>query len=166
MIWETDFYNSVKYKERKNLFQKVSSRDESKIRELLNQVHQLQARVLDYKAQLDLKDTQIHQLNYENLQLKVQLKKTLQEPSQMQPSHPHAVSTSNQYQDQKFTPNQYVSQVPTFSPGESVNKRQCPICGAIGFNIKEYDDKTRIISYIPRRIYAKKRVCIKCRYEF
>ena len=55
------------------MYQDLSSRNESKIRDLTNQVHQLQARLLDYKAQLDLKDSQIHQLNYENLQLKVQI---------------------------------------------------------------------------------------------
>ncbi|MFX1276541.1 MAG: hypothetical protein ACFFBP_06865 [Promethearchaeota archaeon] len=45
-------------------------------------------------------------------------------------------------------------------------KRICPHCGAMGFAIKEVDDKNKIISYVPRRIYAKKRVCTKCFYEF
>jgi len=36
----------------------------------------------------------------------------------------------------------------------------------MGFAIKEVDDRTRIISYTPRRIYAKKKSCTKCRYEW
>ena len=158
------------------MYQEISSRDETKIKDLLNQVHQLQARVLDYKAQLDLKDNQIHQLNYENLQLKVQLKKILDQQPQTQTFNQHSTTTTNQYASQTttsnqstnqiLTPNQYVEQAPTFSPGVSENRRQCPICGAIGFSIKECDDKTRIISYIPRVIYAKKYACIKCRHEF
>ena len=32
-----------------------------------------------------------------------------------------------------------------------VNKRQCPECGAVGFAIREVDDKSRIISYVPRQ---------------
>lgn len=49
------------------------------------------------------------------------------------------------------------------SPGEM--ERQCPQCGASGFAIKEFEDKTKILSYTPR-IYAKKRICTKCSYEF
>ncbi|MFX1238548.1 MAG: hypothetical protein ACFFAS_17020 [Promethearchaeota archaeon] len=45
-------------------------------------------------------------------------------------------------------------------------KRICPNCGAMGFAIKEIEDKTKIISYVPRRIYAKKKVCTKCFLEF
>lgn len=45
-------------------------------------------------------------------------------------------------------------------------KRICPHCGAMGFAIKEVEDKTKILSYVPRRIYAKKKVCTKCFYEF
>ena len=158
------------------MYQETRSRDETKIRELLNQVHQLKARVLDHKAQLDLKDNQIHQLNYENLQLKVQVKKILDQQTQTQSYNQHSTTTTNQYAsqtttsdqytNQTLTPNQYVEQAPTYSPRGSENRRQCPICGAIGFSIKECDDKTRIISYIPRVIYAKKYACIKCRHEF
>ncbi len=44
--------------------------------------------------------------------------------------------------------------------------RICPNCGAMGFAIKEVEDKNHIISYVPRRIYAKKKVCTKCFLEF
>ena len=158
------------------MYQDLSSRKETKIRELSNQVHQLEARLLDYKAQLDLKDNQIHQLNYENLQLKVQLKKINEATTQSQSYGQYSTPTSNQQALQRTatlhppalppTPNQYVNQAQSYSATHVVNKRQCPICGAIGPSIKEYEDKTRIISYIPRRIYATKYVCIKCRHEF
>ncbi len=155
------------------MYQKVSSRDENKVRELSNQIHQLKARLLDYKAQLDLKDNQIHLLNNENLHLKFQLKNQNKQSEIGQ----YSTSTIKQYSNQTkksinqgtnqlLTPNQYVDQTSTFIPGKSVNKRQCPQCAAIGSHIKEYDDKKRILSYVPRIIYAKKYVCIKCRYEF
>jgi hypothetical protein len=47
-----------------------------------------------------------------------------------------------------------------------INKRVCPRCGAMGFAIKEVDDRTRVISYNPQRIYAKKKSCTKCRHEW
>ena len=158
------------------MYQDLSSREDSKIRELSNQVHQLEARLLDYKAQIDLKDNQIHQLNYEILQLKVQLKRINEPTTQSQTPGQYSTTTINQqasqttasYQqtNQSITPNQNVNQAQPYSATHIVNKRQCPICGAIGHDIKEYEDKTRIISYIPRRIYATKYVCIKCRHEF
>jgi hypothetical protein len=57
---------------------------------------------------------------------------------------------------------------PPTPPSEDtrVNKRVCPQCGAMGFAIKEVDDKTRVISYNPQRIYAKKKQCTKCRNEW
>ena len=45
-------------------------------------------------------------------------------------------------------------------------RRVCVNCGAMGFAIKEVEDKSRIISYIPKVIYAKKNHCTKCGYEF
>lgn len=45
-------------------------------------------------------------------------------------------------------------------------RKQCPNCGASAFNIKEVEDRSKIISYIPKPIYAKKNVCTKCGYEF
>jgi len=50
--------------------------------------------------------------------------------------------------------------------GPSGARRVCPNCGASGFAIKEIEDKSKIISYIPKPIYAKKHVCTKCSYEF
>lgn len=61
-------------------------------------------------------------------------------------------------------PSAPVEEVLSYDSG--LRKRQCPQCGAQGFKIREVEDKSRLISYLPHRIYAKKRVCIKCRYEF
>ena len=54
----------------------------------------------------------------------------------------------------------------TYSSSTGILTRICPQCGAMGFAIKEVEDKNKIISYIPRRIYAKKKVCTKCFCEF
>ena len=52
------------------------------------------------------------------------------------------------------------------SGGLGSGRRLCPNCGASGFAVKEVEDKSRIISYIPKPIYAKKQVCTKCGFEF
>jgi len=52
------------------------------------------------------------------------------------------------------------------SDSQSTLKRICPNCGAMGFAIKEVEDKSKILSYVPYRIYAKKKVCSKCFHEF
>ena len=66
--------------------------------------------------------------------------------------------------EQSIAPSVSVDNVVNFDSG--LRKRQCPQCGAQGFSIREVDDKSRLLSYLPHRIYAKKRVCIKCRNEF
>ena len=48
----------------------------------------------------------------------------------------------------------------------TTGRKVCPNCGASGSAIKEVEDKTKIVSYIPKPIYAKKNVCTKCGYEF
>ena len=55
---------------------------------------------------------------------------------------------------------------PTSGIGASTGRRECPNCSASGFAIKEVEDKSKIISYIPKPIYAKKMLCTKCGYEF
>jgi hypothetical protein len=55
---------------------------------------------------------------------------------------------------------------PVTTTGVGTGRRICPNCGASGFAIKEVEDKTKIISYIPKPQYAKKSVCTKCGFEF
>jgi DNA repair exonuclease SbcCD ATPase subunit len=43
----------------------------------------------------------------------------------------------------------------------------CPMCGAVGSDIKTVEDKSKVLSYIGHiPMYAKKQVCKKCGYEF
>ena len=58
------------------------------------------------------------------------------------------------------------STTPAPSAQMGTGRRLCPNCGASGFAVKEVEDRTRILSYIPKPIYAKKLVCTKCGFEF
>ena len=123
----------------------------SQIDELFSEIHYYQALVTE-------KENQIVRLTTENSQLRMQIR-SLKE--QLNPSPPPS--------QQSYTPPPPRPQSLSTTPSggvKSVMKRQCPQCGAMGFAIKEVDDKNNIISYIPRRIYAKKMVCTKCRNEF
>ena len=43
----------------------------------------------------------------------------------------------------------------------------CPMCGAVGSDIKTIEDKSKVLSYVGHiPMYAKKNVCKKCGYEF
>ena len=64
---------------------------------------------------------------------------------------------------------------PTLSSSSAVNTSQvnsesngmrivCPNCGST--KIREIEDKTKVISYIPKPMYGKKNVCQKCMYEW
>jgi len=43
----------------------------------------------------------------------------------------------------------------------------CPMCGSVGRDVKQIEDKTKVLSYVGHiPMYAKKNVCKKCGYEF
>jgi hypothetical protein len=137
-----------------------------KVNQLSKQILALQTQIQTLKILLNDKDYIISQLKKENSQLKDQIQTIQQQASIVQPPNQYiSPQPPNQYINPQ-PPNQYISPTLTANTGTITNKRKCPICGAIGFAIKEFDDKSRIISYIPRRIYARKRVCTKCKHEF
>ena len=146
----------------------IPSYNEEKIKSLSNQVIQLQTQILHLKSQLSEKSNLINQLQNQNLKLKSRfnLQQNEQGASQININHNNPSSLDNYEIKPDISSSQNVPNQIKNDKNYTLNKRECPICGAMGFAIKEFDDKTKIISYIPRRIYAKKRVCTKCRTEF
>ncbi|MFW9780771.1 MAG: hypothetical protein ACFFFB_00635 [Candidatus Heimdallarchaeota archaeon] len=164
---------------------------ERRINELNYQISELQNRVNQLQLLIKEKDEQLNRLYNENLQLKSQIG-NIQRPTQSpyfsqqniqsssSPQYQNFEAPQNQQYEQSKTQSPYFNQqatqepvirqtenpIVTTSANTSSHKRECPNCGAYGFAIKEVDDKSRLLSYVPRRIYAKKRVCTKCFYEF
>ena len=122
------------------------------------ELSQLETQITELFALLEKSELQISLLKDENFQLKAQIQKLQQQ------------SVPVQYKSPQVETIKVPKEVsPTVIPTDTSlrqNKRKCPNCGAQGFSIKEVDDKTRIICYAPRRIYMKKKVCTKCRFEF
>ncbi|MFX1497021.1 MAG: hypothetical protein ACFFBH_05820 [Promethearchaeota archaeon] len=162
---------------------------ERRINELNYQISELQNHVNQLQMLIKEKDEQLYQIYNENLKLKAQIE-NIQSPYYAQQKVKPSIPSSPQYQnyertqyeqyEQQQTQTPYYSQqtvegpvirqtenpIVTTSADTSTHKRECPKCGASGFAIKEVEDKSRLLSYVPRRIYAKKRVCTKCFYEF
>ena len=139
----------------------------------------LENQITELFALLEKKEIQVSQLKDENAELRARIQNLQQQlsqpqqqlkPPQQQLNQPQQQLSppqpTNQEKDTIRVPNQEISLATSPSTSYSTLKRKCPKCGAMGFAIKEVDDKTRLISYVPVRIYAKKRVCTKCRYEF
>ncbi|MFX1237070.1 MAG: hypothetical protein ACFE8P_05050 [Promethearchaeota archaeon] len=79
----------------------------------------------------------------------------------------YAAPPQAQYSEKpQYDPNYVPRPSATYSHSTGILTRICPQCNAMGFAIKEVEDKSQILSYIPKRIYAKKKVCTKCFYEF
>ncbi|UCC19539.1 MAG: hypothetical protein JSV62_15800 [Promethearchaeota archaeon] len=142
---------------------------EESINKLTDQITELFSKIHFYQALLAEKDHQITQLSNENHKLKAQIQDLTHEmapptyPSQQSytpPPIPKPLPRSETTLIEQATPTF------TTSTDPRINKRVCPNCGAMGFAIREIDDKSNVISYIPRRIYAKKKSCTKCRYEW
>ncbi len=153
---------------------------ENMLNKLSNQINDLFSRLHYYQALVAEKENQITRLTNEISQLKALIQEISPQPHPPAPSYSSQQSYTPPAPKQQTAPPSYPSPqssappvikqelTSTFISEEEtrINKRKCPNCGAMGFAIKEVDDKNRIISYTPRRIYAKKRVCTKCRFEF
>ncbi|MHA1931822.1 MAG: hypothetical protein ACW96X_04730 [Promethearchaeota archaeon] len=142
----------------KNIMEEVPSEYEETLDKLSSQITELFSEIHYYQALVSEKDNQIIKLTTENSQLKTKIQ------NMSQPLSPP--SYSSQLVQPISTSSQQLTSTLTTSADTRVNKRHCPECDAVGFAIREVDDKSRIISYVPRRIYAKKMVCTKCRNEF
>ena len=153
---------------------------EDRINFLTDHISELESQILYYQNLVAEKDMRINQLKAENASLKGQRQtQVVQQPSNYTPPprvlHPPPTSNSapnRTIQAEKPIESPRGVKVAmtiaqnTISDENSLRKRQCPQCGAFGFAIKEMDDKTHVLCYKPIKIYAKKRVCTKCRHEF
>ena len=122
------------------------------------ELNQLEKQISELFTLLEKSDIQIGLLQDENFQLKAQIQKLQQQSKPTQFKSPQVETIR--------VPKEIISTVIPSDTNIRQNKRKCPNCGAAGFSIKEVDDKTRIITYVPRKIYMKKKVCTKCRFEF
>jgi regulator of replication initiation timing len=136
----------------------ASSNYEDTLKKLSNHIKELFSKIQLYQAIISERDHQINKLVNENNQLKMQVQNL---SNQLNPRYePDTSSYTPPAPKQQPTTSSISSEDPR------IMKRQCPNCGASGFAIREVEDKSKIISYVPRRIYAKKMVCTKCRFEF
>jgi len=126
--------------------------------EYAEDLSQLETQISELFSLLEKSEIQISSLKDENARLKAQIRKLQQQSKPDEYKSPQAETIKIPKKDG----------VIVFNSDTDLrqNKRKCPNCGATGFSIKEVDDKSCIISYTPRRIYMKKKVCTKCRLEF
>ncbi len=126
--------------------------------EYAEEYNQLESQISELFALLEKSEIQISLLKDENFQLKAQIQKLQQQSKPTQYRSPQVETLK--------IPREVVATISPTYTNIRQNKRKCPNCGATGFSIKEVDDKTRILTYVPRKIYMKKKVCTKCRFEF
>ncbi len=144
---------------------------------LQSQIDQLQLQNASLQQQLGPLQSENARLQQENAYKEKRIQE-LKEPQAVMAStltQQPSVSGSKSYRSTpSYTPpsTPSVSSAPIPSPSSSPmpslggGRRQCPNCGASGFSIKEVEDRTKIVSYIPKPIYGRKNICQKCGYEF
>ena len=128
--------------------------------QLESQVQEAQQQVLTLQQQVTPLQQQVAKLQ-EEVAYKEKRIEELKEPRAVMAS-----TLGQQSIDSQPPASSSVSTTPAPIPEIKSGRRVCPNCSASGFAIKEVEDKSKIISYIPKPIYAKKMVCTKCGYEF
>jgi hypothetical protein len=147
---------------------------EETINKLTDQITELFTKIHFYQALIAEKDNEIRQLKKDKHELKAQIQnmthkiKAPPPPTSQESYTPPPPPSPALTQEPNLETPLIEQSIPSFTANTDprINKRQCPNCGAMGFAIREIDDKSNIISYVPRRIYAKKKSCTKCRYEW
>ncbi|MFX1568659.1 MAG: hypothetical protein ACFFCV_09855 [Promethearchaeota archaeon] len=160
-----------------------TSEYEDTLNRLSNQITELFSKIHFYQALVAEKEHQIAELVKENQRLLVKIQGLMHQPapttSSSQQSYTPPPPSPQSYTPPPAPPAPPIHESNTTKPlseqiedefnlleDERINKRVCPNCGATGFAIREIDDKSKVISYTPRRMYAKKKSCTKCRYEW
>ena len=137
--------------------------------QLQNQLQQVQQDNLNLQQQIGPLQGQISTLQ-EELSYKEKRIQELKEPKSVMPSSlaQGITSQSPTFGSSPTIPTTSVpsTTTPNIDAGFGSGRRICPNCSATGFAIKEVEDKTKILSYIPKPQYAKKSVCTKCGFEF
>ena len=82
--------------------------------------------------------------------------------AQLLPPYKFCTNCGFNLEQAQFTSPSTYSPQPTFQ----AIKKVCPMCGAPENEIRTVEDRSKIISYIPKPIYSMKKVCTKCGYEF
>jgi chromosome segregation ATPase len=163
----------------------TTSEYEETLNRLSDQITELFSKIHFYQALVAEKEHQIAELAKENQRLLVKIQNLMHRPaptaspSQQSYTPPPPLPSPQSYTPPPTPPAPPIQESqPTKSLSEQIqdefslledsriNKRVCPNCGAMGFAIREIDDKSTVISYSPRRMYAKKKSCTKCRYEW
>jgi myosin heavy subunit len=133
---------------------------------LQQQVQELQQHNSMLQQQIGPMQAQIAKLQ-EEIVYKEKRIEELKEPKAVMPS---SLAQGITDQATSYSTGPSLTSATTSTPSPAVQmgtgRRLCPNCGASGFAVKEVEDKTRILSYIPKPIYAKKFVCTKCGFEF
>jgi hypothetical protein len=143
------------------------------ISKLSTQIEELFSKLHYYQGLIAEKEIKINQLTKENDILKLQIRDLSQitkPPPKLQNRDSSPMTKPPAFPSQEPyispAPKRPVVSLPIQSEDSRINKRVCPECGAVGFAIREVDDKSKILIYSPRRVYAKKKICTKCRFEF
>ncbi len=158
---------------------------EDTLNRLSDQITDLFSKIHFYQALVAEKEHQIAELAKENQRLLVKIQDLMHRPastttpSQQSYTPPPPLPSHQSYTPPSAPPAPPSQESHTTKPlseeiqdkfslldDPRINKRVCPNCGAAGFAIREIDDRSKVISYSPRRMYAKKKSCTKCRYEW
>lgn len=137
--------------------------------QLQNQLQQAQQENMNLQQQIGPLQAQVSKLQ-EDISYKEKRIQELKEPKAVMPSSlaQGITSQSPTFGSSPTIPTTSTPSAvtPSIDAGFSSGRRICPNCGATGFAIKEVEDKSKILSYIPKPQYAKKSVCTKCGFEF
>ena len=136
----------------------------SKVDSLSPQVEELTSKLSTAQGEITQLNSQLSELNSTLLQRDNQIQelsdKIVEKEQSLESTSAHLHEVESELDDLK---------PPDIGAGgfASDERITCPMCGAVGSDIKTVEDKKKVLSYVGHiPMYAKKHVCKKCGYEF
>lgn len=135
----------------------------TEINDSITKNSELEKELHDAKANITELNKKIKDLEDSLFRKEVEIKKLKEIIGEKDKTHSQKVTQKEQIKKEIHMPKPQEIKVEY----KSEERKTCPNCGAVGHDIKTFENRDKILDYLDHKtLYAKKNICRKCGHEF